>query len=381
MTKVAVLHHYGGLGGAGLMLYNLTEELIHAGHEVHILVPEGRLAEFIKTDFPSVDVRHISSLNDLPHYAGGSYFAFHPRFILRFLRSTRSHPEFEEYIREIEPMYLIVNSSVLIPYLQKVRQIIPRIKTVLIIQENIASGLFGLRKYYLRRLTESYSSLTLFISEFDQRHFHVSSQQGIMRNWISRKSVSSEREDDEVGKVGMLYMGGLSRLKGLHVLLRAVRLLRVRGINEPLTILGEMQNTSRNPLERRLFDHLLRSTPRIQVRGSIKEPTAFIAASSVVVFPITKPHQGRPIMEAGYHFKPVVATNFEALREDLIHNYNGLMFRNGKVTELADALEHMLTDTDRLQLMGHANRSMYESLHTRKNADILLNYLSNGELK
>ena len=373
MTKVAVLHHYGGLGGAGLMLYNLTEELIHAGHEVHILVPEGRLAEFIKTDFPSVDVRHISSLNDLPHYAGGSYFAFHPRFILRFLRSTRSHPEFEEYIREIEPMYLIVNSSVLIPYLQKVRQIIPRIKTVLIIQENIASGLFGLRKYYLRRLTESYSSLTLFISEFDQRHFHVSSQQGIMRNWISRKSVSSEREDDEVGKVGMLYMGGLSRLKGLHVLLRAVRLLRVRGINEPLTILGEMQNTSRNPLERRLFDHLLRSTPRIQVRGSIKEPTAFIAASSVVVFPITKPHQGRPIMEAGYHFKPVVATNFEALREDLIHNYNGLMFRNGKVTELADALEHMLTDTDRLQLMGHANRSMYESLHTRKNAEILLN--------
>ncbi len=86
-------------------------------------------------------------------------------------------------------------------------------------------------------------------------------------------------------------------------------------------------------------------------------------------------------MEAGRNSKVVVATNFKALREDLIHDHNGLMFRNGKVTELASALEQMLTDADRLQRMGEANRNMYEALHTRENVYVLLNYLSNGEVK
>jgi glycosyltransferase involved in cell wall biosynthesis len=61
-----------------------------------------------------------------------------------------------------------------------------------------------------------------------------------------------------------------------------------------------------------------------------------------VVFPATKPHFPRPVIEAAALGRPTVGTDVGGVNECIVHGETGLLCRPGNAVALADTLGEMI---------------------------------------
>ena len=79
-----------------------------------------------------------------------------------------------------------------------------------------------------------------------------------------------------------------------------------------------------------------------------------MAASDLIVFPATVGHFARPIIEAGFMKKPVIASDLAPLDELVINNQTGYLIDPQDIDLWADKLFLLLTDKDLNKKMGEA---------------------------
>ena len=68
----------------------------------------------------------------------------------------------------------------------------------------------------------------------------------------------------------------------------------------------------------------------------------FYKEANIIVFPSTKPHQARPIYEAGISNKPIIISDFNETKEFAINEYNVFTFKNGNNKSLLQTIEKVL---------------------------------------
>jgi glycosyltransferase involved in cell wall biosynthesis len=90
------------------------------------------------------------------------------------------------------------------------------------------------------------------------------------------------------------------------------------------------------------------------------------ASADVVAFPATRPHQARPILEAGAMAKPVVASDFSNLREFVGDQQNGLLVPPGDANAIANALRAILTDQNLARRLGEENYRRTIAVHNEQ---------------
>jgi glycosyltransferase involved in cell wall biosynthesis len=154
------------------------------------------------------------------------------------------------------------------------------------------------------------------------------------------------------GGRGAVFVGRLSREKGIHLLLEAWR--RLDG--HPLTIVG-------GGPEEGALRRAAACVPGVRFLGRVDRDRVYRAlreAAFAVVPSIWYENFPVVVAEAMACGRPTIAAHPTALDEFVDHGRTGLLFDSGDVESLADACRALLADPAGAEAMGREARSYYE---------------------
>ncbi|HEY5998740.1 MAG TPA: glycosyltransferase family 4 protein, partial [bacterium] len=141
---------------------------------------------------------------------------------------------------------------------------------------------------------------------------------------------------------GIVFVGRLVAGKGLGVLVEAIRLLRVGGIDARITVFGDgperprLEDAAREAAVADLFD-LRGARPRAEIAAALQGAAAF-------VLPSREEGMSNALLEAMASGCPAVASDIEANRELLADGESGLLAPVEDAAALAAALRRLLGD-------------------------------------
>jgi colanic acid/amylovoran biosynthesis glycosyltransferase len=163
------------------------------------------------------------------------------------------------------------------------------------------------------------------------------------------------------GPLRLLCIGTLHEVKGQHVLLEAAMLLRDRGVEATITLVGD--GPGRRGLERFAREHGLGNMVQFAGETDQKGVLGALHAAEVVVAPSVPTSSGKRegipvvLMEAMACGLPVIASRLSGIPELIDHELHGLLLPPGDVEALAAAITRLSTDTDLRTRLGRAARS------------------------
>jgi glycosyltransferase involved in cell wall biosynthesis len=174
-------------------------------------------------------------------------------------------------------------------------------------------------------------------------------------------------------KVG--FVGNLLKAKGILDLLEATRLLRTRGVDVEVLIVGDEASSSRGlragvlralslaqnvraEAEAFLARHDLRAC--VHLLGSTSEIALAYRRMDVLCFPSHLDAPGRPVFEAAFFGVPSIVALRQPRADTLVHEVTGLAVAARAPQALADAIERLARDPAARQRMGEAARRLAE---------------------
>lgn len=153
------------------------------------------------------------------------------------------------------------------------------------------------------------------------------------------------------------YMGQITKIKGVHLLVQAFQQLAAQG-RAHLTIWGDLK---REPHYGQNLRDLVADHPAITLGGPFRRAqlAAVLADIDVLVVPSLW-YENAPLViaEAFVTHTPVIATNLGGMAEAVRHETNGLLFERGNVTDLCKQLARILDEPTLLPQLRNGIRSV-----------------------
>jgi glycosyltransferase involved in cell wall biosynthesis len=166
----------------------------------------------------------------------------------------------------------------------------------------------------------------------------------------------------------LLMVGWLHRAKDHGSMLRALAVLRARGVPVHLDIAGAASRQAR----RDQFEALAKSlgvSDSVTFLGHRDDIPELMGASDIVVHATHSEGFGLVLIEAFASHTPVIATDVPACREVLDGGRCGLLVSPGNPEALADAVEHLLTnEPHRRAIVEAASERVRSHYHARRMA-------------
>jgi glycosyltransferase involved in cell wall biosynthesis len=170
---------------------------------------------------------------------------------------------------------------------------------------------------------------------------------------------ATDGEDSYAITVGLLI-----RRKGIDVLIRAVGILKRRGVRQRLLVVGAgPERDSLEALARKesVLDDVVfvGEKSHAEVLALVSRSRYFVLASRAEGLPLV-------LVEAMMCARPVIATNVDGIPEIVTHDSTGLLVEPERETQLADAM-HRLIENDALRRqLGAAARGVAENFEWRR---------------
>lgn len=398
MTKLLIIHHYGGVGGGGLSLLHIVDSILESKDDFDIYVycpvnPSQMHSQLLL--LPIQVIGHNHAPLTLNHYSGANSSIFRLNSLIEvlkiFLPSFRK--PYEDIINKHNADIVIVNSMTLFwlgPVIKKNGK-----NAICFHRETFKTGLIGLRTSFIKNILANYFDAVVFISRFDINQLKSSS---IKKRLITDKvdfdlyDCSLEEKYSVQSKLGLnstnfniLFLGGIQKLKGADIILKALNCIKNENVKliflqyrPPLDFKAYLkQKVSIKTIIKRLlsmdFEYkILKYIEKnklwdyINFYPATHTPQDYFKASDIVVFPSTKPHQARPIYEAGASRKPIIITDFKETREYSLHMVNCLTFKKGNYLDLADSIIKLKKDQDLYTLLVEQNFMLAKMNHDKK---------------
>jgi len=125
-------------------------------------------------------------------------------------------------------------------------------------------------------------------------------------------------------------------------------------------VLGEL-----NSKVRKLFSiFMVKLGVNIYWVGKVSNVGYYLKKCDLVVFPVVKIHQGRPIFEAGAFSKPVIVPDFENLKEFVTPDFNGIIYEKRNSNDLARVIDEVIENKHNLARYGINNNLKYHNKHS-----------------
>jgi glycosyltransferase involved in cell wall biosynthesis len=171
----------------------------------------------------------------------------------------------------------------------------------------------------------------------------------------------------------VLYLGRLKRYKRVDLVIRALAVLRDRGVAARLIIAG--QGDAAGAL--RALCGELKVDDRVEFAGFVDELRKLELFRRSWVHVLTSPKEGWGIstMEAAACGTPTVASDSPGLRDAVRHEETGLLVPHGDVAALAEALRRILQDSVLRDRLGTSARSFAEQHSWERSAAETENHL------
>lgn len=163
---------------------------------------------------------------------------------------------------------------------------------------------------------------------------------------------------------GIVMVSRFSKQKDHATLLRAVALLRERGLRPPVLLAGGGKALHRRPVERLARE--LGIEGQVRLPGVIRNVPEVLMGHRIAV--LATHYEGMPLaliegMAAGC---AVVGSDVPGVREVIDHGNDGLLVPESDAVALADALERLLRDDAFAERLGRAARATALARHGRE---------------
>jgi glycosyltransferase involved in cell wall biosynthesis len=148
----------------------------------------------------------------------------------------------------------------------------------------------------------------------------------------------------------VLYLGRLKRYKRVDLIIQALAELRTRGMDVHLRIGGK--GDYRPALEQQVASLGLASL--VTFEGFVDDSRKLELLRRSWVHLLTSPKEGWGIanMEAAGCGTPTIASDSPGLRDSVVHGRTGFLVPHGKVAELADGIQRLVTNRELRERLG-----------------------------
>ncbi|MBO7361169.1 MAG: glycosyltransferase family 4 protein [Clostridia bacterium] len=172
----------------------------------------------------------------------------------------------------------------------------------------------------------------------------------------------SVRDKTDDSRFRFLFIGRVMREKGIDELLRAMRILRDRGVGCVLDIVGITEEDYKAEFAEASAEGWLCD------RGFQKDVRPFIAGCDCFVLPSWHEGMANTNLEASSSGRPVITTDIPGCREEVVPGITGWLVPPKDAGALADAMEQAARlDAEKLRAMGREGRR-YVTEHFDKRA-------------
>lgn len=409
MTKKRILYiqHSGALGGSVMSLLYTMQALNKQEYEpiVALARPSTEMINFYQqAGFETIPWEGItlwdhSTVAPKPLYAPSTWKHL-AKVALNWKKSKQRTLELVEFVK---PDIVHLNSM---PLSSSAEALIEaEIPTVWHVREPPFPDR-GLRYQKIRSLMMRVNEL-IFISESDRQSWVQGERGVVVHNFVDfdRFSLPTESGEQMRNKLGiskdapvLLYVGGITPIKGSFVLLEALGILKKDFPDLRCLMLGFdcqssgslVSNIARTLLPLvgygTLSQLIVRKIDELQLHDiCVQLPfetniVPFYAACDILVFPATKPHFARPIIEAGAMSKPVVASRLGGAIELMQEDESGLLVEPSNSNSLAEAIAVLLSNKALMQKMGErgskfARERFNSSIQAKKIVDVYKKWL------
>lgn len=204
------------------------------------------------------------------------------------------------------------------------------------------------RKEELHRI-ERYADLIFSIAPWIQQAFK---QNGIMNSVLIPQGISpvffenyiTEKKSPSITRLNFIFVGRMHPFKGFHLLVEAWNQLednqhhRLHIVTSPSGDENEYFETHRQWAESKKSVIWNENLSQYEVANYLNKIDVLVLPSiSNEVAPLV-------ILEAATRNIPVITSDYIAMKDMVIHEENGLIFKNGNSNELYDCLQRFTTD-------------------------------------
>lgn len=372
MNKKIILyiHHGKGLGGAPLSLLYLIEALDkNLYHPVVLFLHHSDAFDLYISK--GIEVYGPINLYDFSHTRIWWFRWYHTRYLLRSIKDTykiwRNIASY--WLEKINPSIVHLNTSSLIAWGVIAHK--KNIPVVWHIREPLASGYLGLRRMLIKHCVGKYATIITPICKHDAQPWAHLPKTHVVYNAVDAKQFNYAQDPQNFltlyklpqNTPKILFLGGLSEEKGTLVILQSFEQLLLKLPEAQLLIAGYFeksytQNSVKSFFPAQIYKKkVLAQLKKIQnsviLLGPIKNVPDAMAASNIIVFPATAGHFARPIIEAGFMKKPVVASKLAPLDELVIDKKTGYLIDHKDITGWRNALYNVLTNDILAKDMGN----------------------------
>lgn len=373
---VLILHHVSGLGGGTNSLIDMAL-MLKDKYRAIICVPDGseemcKLAEKfeieayeVKTPIPSFNL-----YSGMPGY-------FNRYFWSRILR-FRKNKQLVAELMQLHPNAVFFNTSVTALIAKDLPQ---TVKKVCIVRETFIPS--PLNRIIWNNFERRFDGVA-YIAQHEMDYIHITRPlQIVVPDCLEPAAITIYDRAEMRREYGIpcdcfcaLFMGGLDRIKGLDVMLKAAERL-----DESFKVIVAGKIDMRRFSWKFLVMHLyhfslvryllsvrkrlkrLTKAGKVIQTGYILDIAPYMSMCDTVVFPSTAAHQPRPCIEAGNFERSCVLSDFDATKEFFKDGYNALTFQPGNDRDLAEKLRFLHENPEINVQLAANNRKMSRKKH------------------
>jgi len=360
MKKILLFHHYGALGGAGVSLLHIVQAIDKSKIKLTVLCPDypEDIANLLQAEDCEV-IRSGTSPKVFNHCIGGIPYALSFATAKNIYEIVKDRKFIRKYISDVKPDIVAVNSMTLF-IIGKIAKSMGK-RTVCLHRETYQRGLLGLRTKIIKKGLSSWFDKVAFVSSNDFNETGNSkAKKVVIYDRVNLALFDNFKKTEARQMLGLkedkkyiLYLGGMSALKGADIIMKSMKY--VDRADVILIFIGDSDQVqepswshSKNAKEKLKF--VLKKGIRMRTlnmyfkaglqdrvifRKVTTNPELYYNACDLIVFPSTKPHQARPIYEAGVAKIPIIITDFCQTKEFVEDGITGITFRNKDSHELA----------------------------------------------
>ncbi len=380
--KILYIHHGKGLGGAPLSLLYLIKSLDKTKYHPIVLFLHNSDALDLYTK-EGIEIYGPVNRYDFSHTKIWWFRWYHFPYLLRSLYDTIITYLWtaETWLTKLAPDIVHLNTSSLIAWGAVAHD--NGIPVVWHIREPLAPGYFGLRRWLITKCVEKFATKIIPICKNDAIPWENNAKITVLYNPVDPIIFNHTIPPTTVylqggagGPAGhshlgdgwngpqiptILFLGGVSEEKGTLVILEAFEKLLHKLPTTHLIIAGYWDLETPSKLKTYFPAHhykqkvkaaLSKVEHAVTILGPIKDVPQAMAASNVIVFPATVGHFARPIIEAGFMKKPVIASNMPPLDELVIDGKTGYLIAPTNINQWAEHLYMLLIDKKLQQILG-----------------------------
>jgi glycosyltransferase involved in cell wall biosynthesis len=359
---------FAAIGGGQVWAHEFSNHLADLGHDVQVIFLRSwwpRMRARVKLEVDShAEARYRHAVLDAPLFLESFWLA---RFLRRYRRQS--------------PVDVVVSTGAEAAWLDKVRihGAPPRVASFHHTYpdwKGLPGLLAGTIHLTRRGIAETYSRWCEYLDRISMTHADrvVCSSRDQADRVVNKLEIpeqkvrviyygiDSNRLFPEIGKrerlnPNVLYAGGLSLSKGLHVLLDAFARIRPRFPDARLSVVGDGHWA---PYQQKV--EALGLSQCVRYWGYIPhlEIGKHYRSACLLAAPTRHESFGLILAEAMACGIPVVATRVTAIPEVVEDGVTGLLVPVDDPTALADALAAVLSDPERAAAMGRAGRARVE---------------------